>query len=347
MVQRRAACYSVPVVELQHELASVASLGSYELRLGVGVSLNPALATAAEATKELAFRLGLFASAADEARYHRSRFVELSAGAYPTAAPEVLRLAELWHFWLFSFDDRTDERDGDLARDVERHERVVTVLLALLDGERAARPDDDVHVRYLDELLAELRALASPRLCRRFAGHVRNYLLHGSMPGALNSLRDQVPPLEEFIPQRLEEGAVYTVLPLVEMAERIDLPDPTVAHPLVQRLQDLANLIVALTNDFFSYEKEVRKNRNPNNLLAVIGKHRGLGFHESVLWALGLIDAYLDEYTRLAGLFGGHADLTRYVRGLSHWICASQKWYLDSGRYGTCGNLSQGAAARR
>src|SRR5258706_6761957 len=99
-----------PVVEV----VSVAPLGRYDARLGIAVTLNPARAIAAAATKELAYRLGLFKSAADETRYDRSRFVELSAGVYPTAAPEVLRLAELWHFWLFSFDDRPHEEDGAL-----------------------------------------------------------------------------------------------------------------------------------------------------------------------------------------------------------------------------------------
>lgn len=310
-------------------------LGRYDARLGVEAAQNPAHALAAAATKEVAFRLGLFADAAAEERYDRARFVELSAGAYPTASPEVLRLAELWHFWLFSFDDRTDERDGDLARDVERHQRVVTALTARLEARPSSPPraDDDAHLVYLDLVLRELERLASPRLCARFAGYARDYLLHGSMPGALNSWRGEVPSFEEFIPQRLQEGAVYTVLPLVELAETIDLSPATVAHPLVQRLQDLANLIIALTNDFFSYENEVVLNRSPNNLLRVIGQHRGLDLAQSVLWALGLVDGYLDEYARLARMFDGHDELRRYVRGLSNWICASQRWYLDSGRY--------------
>jgi hypothetical protein len=312
---------------------SVAPLGRYDLRLGVQVGSNPTHPLAAAATVEVAWRLGLFAKPEDEQRYHRSRFVHLSASAYPTAAPEVLRLAELWHFWLFSFDDRTDERHGDLARDLERHQRLVTRLLALLDDPVGGPREGDPHAIYLGEILDELRRIASPRLQRRFDQHVRNYLLHGSMPGALNELRREVPSLEEFIPQRLHEGAVFTVLPFVELSERIDLSDQTVTHPLVQRLQDLANLIIALTNDFFSYEKEVTVNRSPNNLLVVIGEHRGLGLSQSVLWALGLLDGYLDEYVRLSALFEGHTELTQYVRGLSHWICASQKWYADSGRY--------------
>jgi hypothetical protein len=319
----------------------VAPLGRFDLRLGVQVGMNPMYPLAAAATVELAWRLGLFVGRDDEQRYHRYRFAELTGSCYPTASAAVLRAADLWHFWLWSFDDRTDERHGDLARDLERHQRLVGQLQALLDDSTAPRAGDP-HLVYLGEILDELGRIASPRLRRRFIQSVRNYLLHGSMPGALNELRREIPSLEEFIPQRMHEGAVYTVLPFVELGEQVDLPDATVAHPLVQRLTDLANLIIALTNDFFSYEKEVTVNHSPNNLLAVIGRHRGLGLSESVLWALGLLDGYLDEYVRLSVLFEGDRELTRYVRGLSHWICASQKWHVESDRY--AGKTKVGAA---
>jgi hypothetical protein len=123
------------------------------------------------------------------------------------------------------------------------------------------------------------------------------------------------------------------MLPLVEMANGIDLPDETIGHPLVRRMEDLANLVIAFTNDLFSFEKEVLFNQNPNNLLLVILTQHQLMLPHALSWSLGLLDGYLDEYGRLAKVFEGQAELRTYIEGMTHWVCASQKWYWDSGRY--------------
>jgi hypothetical protein len=242
-------------------------------------------------------------------------------------------VANDWHYWLWSFDDRTDVRGQDLAVDLPRHERVVAALLALLDGRDLANVPEtaDPNVRFLAEILAALHRVAPPACVSRFRAAVREYLVRGSLPGARNWAAEHTPPPQTFLRQRIHEGAYDTVLPFIELATGCADAGDMVSTPLARRVTLLANMIVVVSNDIFSYEKEVLQNGNPNNLLHSIGLHEQRDLLGSYLGAVAMIESWTAELLAIQARSDG--DLQRYIRGNYTWIAASYHWHFLTGRY--------------
>lgn len=301
--------------------------------LRVTLVRNEHVDTADRHTLSRAQELGLLAGAAGLARYRASRFSELTATAYPRASAEVLQIANDWHYWLWSFDDRTDVRGGDLATDLARHERVVSSLLELLAGRDVSTTSEaaDPNVRFLAQILAELQAVAPAGCVGRFRGAVREYLLRGSLPGARNWATDHTPDPETFLAQRIHEGAYNTVLPFIELAVGSAMEDDVVTSADARRAALLSNLIVVVSNDIFSYEKEVQQEGNPNNLLHAVMTHEHRSLRGGYLRAVALVEEWTGELLSIDARAEG--ALRRYIRGSYTWIAASYQWHFLTGRY--------------
>lgn len=301
--------------------------------LQVTLSRNPHLYAADQRTQVRAQELGLLQGAAGLARYRASRFTELTATSYPHASAAVLQIANDWHYWLWSFDDRTDIRGGDLAVDLPRHERVVGSLRELLSGRELSLTTEaaDPNVRYLALILAELRAVAPAACFDRFRHAVHEYLVRGSLPGARNWAVDHTPEPETFLGQRIYEGAYDTVLPFIELAVGSALDDHTVNSDAARRAALLANQIVVVSNDIFSYEKEVRREGNPNNLLHAVMVHERRDLRSAYLRVVALIEEWTAELQTM--MARADADLRRYISGNYMWIAASYHWHFATGRY--------------
>lgn len=294
---------------------------------------NEHVDTADRHTLARAQELGLLLGPAGLARYRASRFTELTATAYPKASAEVLQIANDWHYWLWSFDDRTDVRGGDLATDLARHERVVSSLLELLDERHVSTTAEaaDPHVRFLALILAELQAVAPTGCVGRFRGAVREYLLRGSLPGAHNWATDHTPEPEAFLAQRIHEGAYNTVLPFIELAVGSASEDDVVTSADARRAALLSNLIVVVSNDIFSYEKEVQQEGNPNNFLHAVMTHEQRSLHGGYLRAVALVEDWTAELVAIDASAEG--ALRGYIRGNYTWIAASYHWHFLTGRY--------------
>lgn len=301
--------------------------------LQVALSRNPHLYAADQRTRVRAQELGLLQGAAGLARYSASRFTELTATSYPHASAAVLLIANDWHYWLWSFDDRTDIRGGDLAVDLPRHERVVSSLLDLLAGRELSLTIEaaDPNVRYLALILAELKAVAPAACFDRFRHAVREYLVRGSLLGARNWAADHTPEPEVFLGQRIHEGAYDTVLPFIELAVGSALDDRTVNSDAARRAALLANQIVVVSNDIFSYEKEVLREGNPNNLVHAVMVHEHRDLRSAYLRVVTLVEEWTAELKTL--MARADADLRRYIRGNYMWIAASYHWHFATGRY--------------
>ncbi|MBK9260788.1 MAG: hypothetical protein IPM54_13335 [Polyangiaceae bacterium] len=301
--------------------------------LRVTLIRNEHVDTADRHTLSRAQELGLLSGAAGLARYRASRFSELTATAYPNASADVLQIANDWHYWLWSFDDRTDVRGGDLATDLARHERVVSSLLELLAGRDVSTTAEatDPNVRFLALILAELQAVAPAGCVDRFRGAVREYLLRGSLPGARNWATDHTPDPETFLAQRIHEGAYNTVLPFIELAVGSATEDDVVTSAEARRAALLSNLIVVVSNDIFSYEKEVQQEGNPNNLLHAVMTHEHRSLRGGYLRAVALVEEWTGELLAIDARAEG--ALRRYIRGSYTWIVASYHWHFLTGRY--------------
>lgn len=315
--------------------------GAIELRalartceaLQVAPRSNPHAEAADRRTLARAQERGLIKDPASLARYRASRFTELTASAYPEASAAVLYVANDWHYWLWSFDDRTDVKGEDLAVDLARHERVVAALLSLLlNGKLPEAPEAaDPNVLFLAQILSDLRIVAPVPCVDRFREAVRAYLVRGSLAGAQNWAVGHTPDPKTFLAQRIHEGAYDTVLPFIELAAGCAGTDPVFTSLAARRAALLSNRIVVVSNDIFSYEKEVTLNGNPNNLLHAIELHEHRSFRDSYLRVVSMIESWTAELLEIEARSDG--ALRRYIRGNYDWIAASYHWHFKTGRY--------------
>ncbi|WNG51228.1 hypothetical protein F0U60_49170 [Archangium minus] len=269
-------------------------------------------------------------------RFDASQFGLLTAYTYPKGTRERLELCNDWHVWLFLFDDEADEQK-EVGQRPEYLQAYVEACLKVLRGgplRSRATPLE----RFTHELHTRMCRLASDMWLERFARDAEDYLYRGTLPAARNWAAGNVPELEPYIEQRAMDSAMYTAQDLVEFAqEGQELPEALFQLPLVQRMRHLCTRVVGLTNDLFSFEKEVLWHNNPNNFVYVLQVNRQLGLEEAIDEAISLINADTDAFIACEEelLASGPVDprVLSYVEGMKAWIHGNVRWSLVTGRY--------------
>jgi hypothetical protein len=269
-------------------------------------------------------------------RFDASQFGLLTAYTYPQGTRARLEVCNDWHVWLFLFDDQADEQQEVGQQPEYLREYVESCLRVLRGGPLRARATP--LERFTQMLRERMSRLASEAWLERFTRNVEDYLYQGTLPAARHWAAGTVPELEPYIEQRAMDSAMYTALDLVEFArEGQELPEELWRQPLVQRMRHLCTRVVALTNDLFSFEKEVLWHRNPNNFVHVLRVNQGLGLEEAIGESLALINADTDAFIACeeALLERGPVDprILSYVEGMKAWIHGNVRWSLVTGRY--------------
>jgi Terpene synthase family 2, C-terminal metal binding len=101
-----------------------------------------------------------------------------------------------------------------------------------------------------------------------------------------------VPALDHYLLQREYDSAVHTCIDLVELAGGFFIPDHVHAAEPLPTMRRLCARALAYPNDLMSYEKEVLRHGNPNNLVHVLMTSRSLPFDGAVHDAVALINRY-------------------------------------------------------
>lgn len=269
-------------------------------------------------------------------RFDASQFGLLTAYAYPRGSRARLEVCNDWHVWLFLFDDQADEQQ-EVGQRPEYLREYVESCLQVLRGEPLRTRVTPLE-RFTHHLRERMSRLASEAWLERFVRDVEDYLYRGTLLAARHWAAGTVPGLEPYIEQRAMDSAMYTALDLVEFAqEGQELPEALFQQPLVQRMRHLCTRVVALTNDLFSFEKEVLWHRNPNNFVHVLRVNQRLGLEEAIGEAIGIINADTDAFLSCeeALLEQGPVDprVLSYVEGMKAWIHGNVRWSLVTGRY--------------
>lgn len=285
-----------------------------------------------QATREVALRLGLITPHALW-RFDRSNFALLTGFAYPNAGLERLKLCNDWHSWLFFFDDQADECTQIGKRPLVLGDHIEAYLAVLRGG--ALRSDPTGLERFALDIRKRLCALASAGWLSRFADDVEDYLYKGTLKAAENWAKGRVPDVQSYLLQRRYDSAVHTCQDLIEITEEdIELSCDMTG---MQKLRELCAQVVGLTNDIFSYPKEVLFHRNPNNLLHVLMTHRSISLEEAIHQGVELINGYVVQFLALerdlASRMRTEKSVRIYVRGLKAWMRGNVLWSVKTGRY--------------
>jgi hypothetical protein len=294
---------------------------------------NPLAPAAIEATRRSATRLGLI----DE-RFDLRHFYAFATSAtyfYPGADLPAMIACSDWCAWLFFLDDSYDDHPQASVDDA-----AVRALMALcLAVLRGADPPVGAPplARFTREIRRRLLAVSpsGEGWLRRFADSAEGYLYKGVLQANANWARRVVPSIDAYLVQREHDSAVHTCIDLIEAVAGIGLPDELHAAEPLPTMRRLCARALAYTNDLMSYEKEVLRHGNPNNLVHVLMVQRSLPFDLAVHRVVALINDYTRQLVALEGeLGGGPLDPpARYAAGMRQLLRGNYDWSLATARY--------------
>jgi hypothetical protein len=302
--------------------------------------VNPHVEQAREHLVDWVRQIGLVQRESARRRFDRADFGWFAAVVYPTADRRHLELMADWFAWLFLVDDQLD--DGSVGRSLEQVEEVVGGMRAVLEspdlGEGAARSRDlPVAVSSLADLWWRTAPEAGPQWRRRFVRHLEDCLTTAAVWEAGNRVRGIVPDEETYIEKRRHTGAIYVCMDLIDIVERLDVPEALYEEPEFTDVLDAACNVVCWTNDVYSLEKE-RLLGEVHNLAYIVEHHRGLGRQQALDHVCAAVSAetrrYLAGEHKLLRAAPGHAEvLVPYLAGMRTWMRGNLDWSSRTKRY--------------
>jgi 5-epi-alpha-selinene synthase len=273
----------------------------------------------------------------DEAVYQQfceSKFSDLAARVYPHAEFKELKLLSDWNVWLFIFDDQIDE--GGIGKQPEQLTVFYTRLVDVLKDSDTAPQLGPLGAALQDIRQRIIQQKPSTCLMNRFIYSVENCLA-ASVWEAKNRANGITPNVATYIKMRTLTSGIPTILDLILIALRLDLPPEVLNHSDVQCLSLMANNAVCWANDIFSSHKEMSCGDVHNLVLTLRHEHQ-CNLQEAIQRAVELHDnevrAFVELETQLPS-FGKDVDyqLERYVSSLCSWMRGSLDWHCTSERY--------------
>ena len=297
---------------------------------------NPIAPAAIEATRDTAGRLGLVREDFDLERFYA--FASSATYFYPNAELDQMIACSDWCAWLFFLDDLYDE-DAQASWDTASARRLMATCLASLSGAAPPRSAPPL-ARFAWEIRQRLLrlAVAGKRWLRRFTASVEDYLIKGVLPANAHWAKGLVPAFGHYLEQREYDSAVHTCIDLIELAAGLSIPATVHTAEPLPTMRRLCVRALAYANDLMSYEKEVLRHGNPNNLVHVLMTHRSIPFDHAVNDAVALINRYVRDLVALERQIPSHgrpvdAVVARYVAGMGQLLRGNFDWSLATGRY--------------
>ncbi len=274
----------------------------------------------------------------DESAYQSlctAKFHALAARCYPNASFEALEVLSDLLVWLFIGDDQFEE--AGTKKQTEPLQELHARLLDILKGAELTDFDTPAKIA-LRDIRPRLHQLphATPELMLRFAKNMTAHL-EGVLCEALNHSQGIVPDLVTYMELRSLTSAVFPFFDLIQVVDGIALPPEVIEHPIVKRLELVANNVTSWSNDILSLKTEVGEGKT-HNLVLVLQHEYQIPVQEAVERAAEIHDAEVRTFIELSAQlpsFGAQidADLQRYISGLHSWMRGCLDWYLETGRY--------------
>jgi germacradienol/geosmin synthase len=280
----------------------------------------------------------------DEQQLIAYDFPLCAAMIHPDASSEQLNLSSLWLTWGTYGDDyfpKVFGRTRDFVGAKLLRERLW--LFMPLDGsatELALNPLE----KGLADLWPRTAEPMSPDARRQFRESVQE--MTGSWLWELaNQIQNRVPDPVDYIEMRRKTFGSDMTRSLSQIALGDDLPvEIHRSRPMI----NLANSAIdyaCLTNDVFSYRKEIEFEGEIHNCALVIQRFLDCGAQTSLDMVSDLMAARMRQFERIVATelpalsedFKLDASqrnrLGQYVESLQHWMAGVLKWHEMCGRY--------------
>jgi hypothetical protein len=301
------------------------------------VPCHPAVDALIDHTLEWTCTRGLLPDEPGAAAKARSHGM-LTALCYPTAPFDRLAIISDFINWLLS-DDACENLslDGAPPKEIHTFLSQIYAVIGVPDAHAQERCRGGEHfTEALRDIWDRISRASTPEWRKRFTRHVRNYI-EGCVWEASNRNVEQIPSRSVYLSMRSYTSGMYLFWDFIEFTGGFLLPDTVVENPLVVELARAANMVVALSNDIFSLQKEF-SNGDIHNIVIVLQQEETLTWEEACLRAARLHDAQVRHYCALERLlpsFGSRIDkdLARYCEGLRIWMRANYDWSTVTPRY--------------
>jgi hypothetical protein len=182
-----------------------------------------------------------------------------------------------------------------------------------------------------------IRAHSDERLFERIKDSFVEHLISVVRPSVFG-WNPNTANIEDYIHVREFVSGAYLTTNLIEFAEDMYLSDDVIRHPIITKLRQAAARIGSLTNDLFSYEKEVLRCNLPMNLVRVIQQTDHCDFVTAAQTAIELINEetrIFFAYTENAQFWDNDTNglVALYIQGLKYQLNMDWHWHISTSRY--------------
>ena len=296
-------------------------------------ALSPFEKPVQDGTIDWLVRYGIVCSKVEEDRIRNQGWTRCMARCYPNASLVDLQWISDWVSWIFLFDDQNDE--AEQGRGTERLAECRPLLLDIMRG--GPLQDDNQMLQAWHDLWSRIRPKVKPDWLERLTQQHDDYFL-ACIWEASNRKAGIVPDTKTYLLKRLDSGAVYPCLTLIEFVGKLNLPDNVLCHPVISQLSLSTNNLVCWSNDIFSLEKEV-KNGDMHNLVITLSNEHQISLQQAADKAILMHDTEMERFEALIDqvpVFSTEidVDVQFYIEGLKFWIQGNLDWSFESQRYG-------------
>ncbi|MFF7735603.1 7-epi-alpha-eudesmol synthase [Streptomyces sp. NPDC007984] len=265
-----------------------------------------------------------------------------AARTYPHASADDMVVLMNWFSLAFLFDDQFDAGRPDRAERIAEvaRELIATPLRPAGSPPRVVCPItlawSEVWNRLSDGMSLTWQTRFAASWGRFLVAHCEEVdLAARGLEGTLG--------LAEYTVFRRRTVGIHHSIDAGERSRGFEVPAQAMAHPVMERMRDLAADTIGFMNDIHSFEREKRRG-DGHNLIAVLRRERGCSWQEATDEAYRMTIRSLDEYLALQervpgmcdelGLGEAERDRVRMgVEAIQHWINGNYEWALTTGRY--------------
>ncbi|MGW3955836.1 7-epi-alpha-eudesmol synthase [Streptomyces sp. NPDC004752] len=286
--------------------------------------------------------MGLVRSQAGFAEYRSWDLPQAAARTYPHASADDMVVLMNWFSLAFLFDDQFDAGQPDRA---DRIAEVARELIATPLRPAGSRPRVVCPITVAwAEVWRHLSDGMSLTWQSRFAGSWGRFLVAHceEVDLAARGLAGTL-TLDEYTAFRRRTVGIHHSIDAGERSRRFEVPAEVQAHPVMERMRDLAADTIGFMNDIHSFERE-RRRGDGHNLICVLQQERGGSWQDAADEAYRMTTERLQEYVALEarvpqmcedlGLDETERQRVRMgVEAIQHWINGNYEWALTTGRY--------------
>ncbi|MFI6373573.1 germacradienol/geosmin synthase Cyc2 [Streptomyces sp. NPDC050546] len=316
-----------------------------DIRMPFPLGLSPHLDNARRNLRHWVDRMGILSEGVwDEDKLRAYDLALCSAGLDPDATPEALDLSAQWLAWGTYGDDYYPLVYGH-RRDLAAA-RLTTARLSdcmPVDGEAPPVPVNAME-RGLVDLWLRTTAEMTPDARRTLKDSV-NVMTESWVWELSNQTQNRVPDPVDYLEMRRATFGSDLTLSLCRMGHGPAVPPEVYRSGPVRSLENAAIDFACLTNDVFSYQKEIEYEGEIHNAILVVQSFFGCDYPA----ALGIVHDLMNQRMRqfehvveheLPVLYEdfqltdeARAIMGEYVTDLQNWMAGILHWHREVDRY--------------